>query len=466
MPGNVLIADSVATNRIILNVLLNSAGHRVRQVATAQECLAELDRDQPDLLLLSASLQDQCALQMLSALRQKPALAQLPIFVFLSEKDGKDRMTFLNAGATDVLCWPIEKGLLMARLRAALRSHARGSDALMQDQMARALGFKEDPSGFIHATHPIVFSGDAARADALEQALKPLGKSTRFVADPAKFLGHCGQSAARAETAVLDFTKWADKEAALSLVADLRASEATRHFGILAIVPEGCSDRAASLLDSGANDVVTQDCTAAELCLKLRRLSASSRRACLRKKTIEAGVRAAITDPLTGLFNRRFALPELSRALSAPPRPGQSCAILVIDIDHFKTVNDRYGHLAGDAVLSSLSRLLNSGLRPNEIAARIGGEEFLVIMKDRTAEEAARFAEQLCQRVRAHGFETDTLDAPVSVTISIGLAVADPMGNRGQDSAAELLARADSALYSSKRAGRNQVTVSACSAAA
>ncbi len=159
----------------------------------------------------------------------------------------------------------------------------------------------------------------------------------------------------------------------------------------------------------------------------------------------------ASTDPLTGLANRRGFEPALQLEWQRHRRLGTPLALLVIDIDHFKQINDTHGHAAGDAALRHLGQVLRQHLRPYDLSARLGGEEFCVVQSGVSPEEARQSAERL--RGADLCFGRDALGAPMRMTISVGLAQA-----RADDQdPKQLLARADAALYLAKAEGRDRV---------
>jgi diguanylate cyclase (GGDEF)-like protein len=157
----------------------------------------------------------------------------------------------------------------------------------------------------------------------------------------------------------------------------------------------------------------------------------------------------SVTDALTGVGNRRRLDAELE-TFCAAGKPGG--ALLLIDIDHFKAFNDRYGHPAGDRCLREVASCLSLNLRRRDLVARFGGEEFAVVLADMTDGEALETANRLRKSVAAQIFDVE--GEPVTVTVSIGLAEAT-----GQTSPTHLVAAADAALYAAKRAGRDQVCV-------
>jgi diguanylate cyclase (GGDEF)-like protein len=163
--------------------------------------------------------------------------------------------------------------------------------------------------------------------------------------------------------------------------------------------------------------------------------------------------RLARTDPLTGVLNR-MALDEEAHALFRQP----ACAALMIDADHFKTINDRFGHAGGDGVLAQLAEAIAGQLRANDVLGRIGGEEFLILLPDTTLDAAIAMGERLRAVVADLRFELD--GTPQTITISVGVAARTP----GDQQPGMLIRRADHALYAAKHAGRNRVATLASEA--
>ena len=159
----------------------------------------------------------------------------------------------------------------------------------------------------------------------------------------------------------------------------------------------------------------------------------------------------ASTDELTGLANRRALTAAAETALAQSRRDGSPLAMLMVDVDHFKQINDTHGHAFGDEVLRHLARVLAAGLREQDRLGRLGGEEFLAVLPAASLADARRVAERMRAAVAAAPMPGP--DGPVAVTVSIGVAGGE------ETSAAALIARADAALYQAKHAGRNTVAV-------
>jgi diguanylate cyclase (GGDEF)-like protein len=161
-----------------------------------------------------------------------------------------------------------------------------------------------------------------------------------------------------------------------------------------------------------------------------------------------------LRDPLTGCLNRRGFEQELDRTVARASRYGGEVSLLAIDVDHFKRVNDTYGHLAGDAVLRDLAHVIGGSARAGDLVARVGGEEFVMLLPHTDCESAGVVAERLLEKVRAH--RCDVLRDDQRLTVSIGIAAEQVLDDAV---ASALRARADEALYVAKRLGRDRVVM-------
>jgi diguanylate cyclase (GGDEF)-like protein len=170
-----------------------------------------------------------------------------------------------------------------------------------------------------------------------------------------------------------------------------------------------------------------------------------------------------VTDPLTKVYNRRYLDRRLEEEFARSKRYALELSILMLDVDHFKRINDTYGHPAGDAVLSTLGSLIKADLRDLDIIARYGGEEFLVICTNTAIDGAALVAERVRQLIESHQFEiSDGSGASQTIRIGISIGVAGLSANIG--SKEDLVQAADQALYRAKKEGRNRVIVAATEA--
>jgi len=205
-------------------------------------------------------------------------------------------------------------------------------------------------------------------------------------------------------------------------------------------------------LDLGADDYLITPIDRAELLARIRaRLRIYQLETELRQKNLELQ-HMAITDSLTQVYNRQYLMNYLDEMLAQHRHSEQPLTLLILDIDHFKAINDDYGHLQGDRTLAEVVAVLKNEVHANAVLARYGGEEFAIVLPETNLETACRLAEQICQAVRTYAFTGPTPDRPIRLTVSIGCTSVVPT-DLNRDA---LIRRADTALYEAKRAGRDQ----------
>jgi diguanylate cyclase (GGDEF)-like protein len=234
----------------------------------------------------------------------------------------------------------------------------------------------------------------------------------------------------------------------MALLAALRADEALAAVPVILITHEPDLLLVAALR-AGADDCIVAPYDPDEL---EARLAAALRVKRLHDALIAANeqlARQALTDELTGLANRRHGTHELARTVSAAVRHGRPLALVRIDVDHFKTINDTHGHESGDRVLAEVARRLARAMRGGDELARWGGDEFVAILPDTDREGAFRAAVRLRESVAETAVDVGATE--VAVTVSVGWA------HWSGDTPDDLLARADGALYRAKDAGRDAV---------
>lgn len=242
---------------------------------------------------------------------------------------------------------------------------------------------------------------------------------------------------------------------ALRFVSQCRANEAFRQLPILLISEDRDLPRLAKGLDLGANDYVTRPVDRNELQARTVTQILRKRLQDRLQESYHRCIELALTDPLTGLYDRAYLDRHLDELIKRVNQDGITAAVLMFDIDHFKRVNDTHGHDAGDDVLRELAaRALNS-VRSVDLVARQGGEEFVVVMPETDLAIAAAVAERLRAAIAREPFTIKTDGQKIPITISVGVTSAAASG----DNRERMLKRADIALYMAKNQGRNRVVV-------
>ncbi|MGB3243941.1 MAG: diguanylate cyclase [Sulfitobacter sp.] len=461
MHGKVLIVDAIATNRIVLKVKLASAFYQVLQAGTVAESLQMAVDEAPDLIIAAIDLPDGGAASLCKTLGKHGQTRHIPVMALACKPQGDARMAALEAGAHDVLSKPFDDVWLLGRVRSLIRAYNASAEWRLRDDTSAALGMAEPDTGFTHRAKILMVSNDSARAQHWRTLLRPLLSASIALSTGGDVLPETRDAKVPDAFVLVQPTDPVERTAILRLISFLRANAVSRHAAILVVQTKSDSEMAAQALDLGADDVMIEGFEEAELALRLKALLLRKRTDANMRATYRTGMEEAVYDPLTGLHNRRYAMPHLDRVSAHSQRTGHPFAVMVGDLDHFKQINDIYGHASGDAVLVEVASRLRASLRRMDLVARIGGEEFMIVMPATTAEEAREAAVRICQDIGELPFKVPGHPEPISVTISIGMAIGEStdMRRSRQENPAELLDQADKALYSAKMRGRNRVTL-------
>ncbi|KRS12806.1 hypothetical protein XM53_09535 [Roseovarius atlanticus] len=463
MSGTILIVDGLATNRIVLKVKLSAAYFSVEQASTAADAVAAILRDKPQAVLMSGDLPDRDACELIRGIHALPGCDRLPVLVLSADRTPQVRIDLLRAGADDVMSKPCCDKTLLARLRSMARHAPVEADLDLTHDTAEALGFAEAQAGFAARGLIAALHSGAARDQALCRRL-------------AQATSHRFETLRTGRTdlltglqvppdVLLTFLPPGAGEPELVHLAELCSAPQTRQSRVLALIDPEDDALAAKVLDLGVHDIAAHDADPGEITLRLEKLLHAKQADDTQKARLRTGLHAAVTDPLTGLYNRRYALSQMARLIDSARSSGQTFAVMVADLDHFKAVNDTYGHAAGDQVLTRVAHALRDALRPGDSLSRIGGEEFLVLMPQSGIADARAMAKHLCQTVRDTAITLPGVQTPVTLTISIGAMVADPARQGATFEPEAMVAEADHALYAAKSGGRDMVTISHLSAA-
>lgn len=462
MAGDILIIDSVATNRIVLKVKLLAAQYRVRPCASLAEAEQEIAAALPDLIILDASTAVSDALAFCKRLKTQGATHVIPIIATGGFATPLDRVNVLKAGADDVLSKPFDDHILQARIRSLLRARDARQELRMREGTRTALGFGEANPGF-DAPSQVVVSSLGFNGGGALHALPSMMENVQVTSAEMPDLLSQQSRKLGTDLFVLDFRSGLPEDTVLyRLLSELRSQSETRHAGILALLPNDARHAAAMGLDLGASDIVCSDVDVAEIRHRCMVLLQAKHEADALRRTVETGLRAAITDPLTGLFNRRYALPHLARLSEESRVSDRQFAIMVLDLDHFKSINDTLGHKAGDNILKQVAHRLQDNLRAVDLLARIGGEEFLVAIPNSDVVHARTAAERLCKLIGETPFFVGADQQEIHITMSVGVSL-NGGGNAETvvEDLSELVNDADVALYAAKTGGRNKVSLSA-----
>ena len=248
-------------------------------------------------------------------------------------------------------------------------------------------------------------------------------------------------------------TETQDRDQGFAALCDLRKEAAETGTQAIYVARQRSTRSTHRAIELGAKDFTLGQPSVPELACRLRRLIWLRHMEIRAERSVSNHLKSALTDPLTGLYNRRYAFQYLTRLLNHSEDKATSVTVMVLDLDRFKSINDTYGHLTGDAVIKETAKRLRANLRSADLVARLGGEEFLVVLTDTNLPTVRDIAERLCSEISATPYLTED-NRPLTVSASIGVSATQ----NDWKSPKALIDNADSALYRAKDNGRNQVT--------
>lgn len=463
MTGRILIYDGIASNRIALRSKLAAACYDVVQAATPAQVRLCIREERPDLVVLDLDGDTAETLALCKTLTSQADTAGIPVLTLSDSVSTDLNLDALRNGAADLLTKPVQEELFLARLRRLLRQRSSAAELESRDLTNRQLGLAEQAAGYVLRGKVALVTPDAATGAGWKTALQPLLGDRLSVMSRDEALA-LYERKDQPDIFVIASTLTRPGDGT-RLLSELRSGASTRYSGVIMVLEdpvqstEERSDTAAMALDLGANDVLTCGFRAQELALRITAQMQHKRRGDELRRNLRAGLEMAVRDPLTGLYNRRYAVPHLQSVASSAQSRNCPFAVMMLDLDRFKSINDTYGHSVGDRVLVEIARRLRANMRSEDLIARIGGEEFLVVMPDTDLDQARVAAHRMCALVRDTPVSLPYDAGHIQVTVSIGLA----MGRPDTDDASlveRIMHEADLALYEAKAEGRDQFNVS------
>jgi two-component system cell cycle response regulator len=452
MTARILVVDDVAANIRLLQAKLQAEYYDVLVANSGPEALALAADRQPDIILLDVMMPGMDGFTVCKRLKHDPDTRHIPVVLVTALHDRVDRIIGLEAGADEFLTKPIDELTLLARIKSLTRLKMVVDELRKREASGRSLGVT-GPAARLDGSGGRILIVDDRERQGLRIAAE-LAVDHRPVWESDLNKAHL---TARGPVDLVIVNAASKTFDGLRFAAQLRSDEFTRRLPILGIVDPDARERLVKALDLGLNDVLTRPIDPQELAARVRSQVKAKRYADFLRNNLDQSLEMAVTDQLTGLHNRRYMIGQLEALVSRTAQGGEPVAALMIDIDHFKAINDSRGHASGDEVLRRFAVRLSASVRAIDVPCRYGGEEFTVIMPDTHLEDARRIADRIRRQVAGSAFDLAGGETPLTVTISIGVAATSGLN----DTAAALLKRADEAVYEAKAAGRNVVVARA-----
>jgi two-component system, cell cycle response regulator len=454
MTARVLVVDDILANVRLLEAKLAAEYFDVVTAMNGVDALEAVQRTKPDIVLLDVMMPGIDGIEVCRRIKGNPLTQHIPVVMVTALDQPEDRVRGLEAGADDFLTKPVNDVSLFCRVKSLVRLK------MLTDELRTRTG--ADPLKLLAGEqltvdsrpgHVLVIDNRTAVADRIKTALSGRHNVT-IATDPQQAVELLGSTGEPPELVVVNL----DMEGidALRICSQLKSMEQTRQTPILIIVDPDDHQRLLRALDMGINDYLIRPIDKQELQARVSTQIRRFRYTEQLRTSVRASIEMAVTDPLTGLYNRRYLETHLASLIEHAVNRGKALAVLTLDVDFFKAVNDTHGHDAGDRVLQEIAGRIRSSIRNIDLACRTGGEEFVVVLPGTDVQTAERVAERIRRMVAARPFNAGP-DCHLNVTASLGISGLSNF----EDGVEDILKRADQALYRAKREGRNRVVLAA-----
>ncbi len=450
MTANILIVDDLETNLKLLEAKLLSEYYTVYTASSGQGAIDILKEQKIDVVLLDGMMPGMDGFETCKLIKANPETTHIPVVMVTALSDIQDRVRGLEAGADEFLTKPVNDTALFARVKSLSRTKAVIDELKLRNQTSAELGGSiiECVDNF-HTAKILIIDDDIVQAKNISNILSPIVAEVKITNKlegiDTTVLGLMPEMVIiSCQLAIFD---------PLRVVAIIRGVKGMGASPIMLLAEEESIPMVIRGLELGVNDYFLYPVDHNELLARVKTQLRRKKYQDALRVQIEESVNLSIKDELTSLFNLRYFKTHLQQLISNPAN-AQTFCLVMLDIDHFKAVNDTYGHQAGNIVLKKTTGALRAQLRVTDLIARYGGEEFVVILTDIDATNALKVMDRIRDGIAHIDFEIPGLPEPIHKTISMGIAEFNKT-----ETAEQLIERADKALYKAKGGGRNQVIV-------
>lgn len=456
MTARVLVVDDIKANVKLLEARLSAEYFEILTAYSGPEALEICEVERIDVILLDVMMPGMDGFEVCERLKNNTKTQHIPVVMVTALDTPADRLRGLEVGADDFLTKPVDDVALVTRVKNLARLKMLTDEMTMRAETGNQMGLSQGATptfGLQKWQGNILIVEDNERS--AERMTSNLSKEHKVEVEknPQEALFHLAEQ----EFDLLILSLDLNGVDGLRLASQVRALERTRSLPILIIVNPEDKARLIRGLDMGVNDYMVRPICANEMLARVNTQIRRKKYTDYLRNCLETKVELAVTDALTGLHNRHYLESHLKTLFDEAKDKKKSLSVLMTDIDYFKSVNDTYGHDVGDVVLKEFSRRIRTNIRGMDLACRIGGEEFVIIMPDTNLTECYNVAERLRKSIEMEQFHIPQLTNPLDITTSIGITALDETIS----STDALIKRADQALYCAKRDGRNRVAADA-----
>ena len=460
MTARVLIVDDILANTKLLEARLAAEYYTVLSVDNGHDAIEICKRGECDIVLLDVMMPNLSGFDVCKILKSDPETLHIPIVLVTALDGARDRVEGLEAGADDFLTKPVSEVALLARVKSLLRLKLLVDELRMRALTAHDVHvevlFQRVFASPVETDKVLIVDDRQSSADRVRKTLQRAGYNVTVESNAEAVLSIANETDYILAIVNIDLTSYDG----LRLCSQIRTLDTARNLPLLAIADESGEERLSKALELGVNDYITRPIDQNELLARSTTQLRRKRYTDFLRESVQNTMEMAIKDALTGLYNRRYLETHLANHVKQAEERGTPLSVLILDIDHFKKVNDTYGHDGGDEILVEFAKRISDNVRRIDLPCRMGGEEFVVIMPETDRELAQSVAERIREVVAENPFKIVSSGLDATVTTSIGIGCYYGQG----DSPEFILKRADLGLYRAKAEGRNRVIINEAAA--
>jgi two-component system cell cycle response regulator len=449
MTANILVVDDLEQNIRLMEAKLLSEYYTVYTATSGRQALEILKIKSIDVILLDCMMPEIDGFQICRIIKSDPELMNIPIIMVTALFDIEDRIRGLEVGADEFLTKPIDDLALFARIRSLFRVKSIIDELKLRNDTNIDLGVDgiDFYKGFTESKI-LVIDDDLIEAKNIASILMDFTNNIKTINSIEQL-----QSEVLSANFTPDITliraelDYADP---LRIIAKLKSYENLRFSSLMMLIDEGNNKIIVKAMEMGISDYIIAPIDQSELKARAKTQLRKKYYQDALKHNLEKSMNLSIKDPLTGIYNRRYLESHMEKLLKQSINNNKHFYVMMIDVDNFKIINDKYGHIIGDEIIKFVSSTIINNVRAEDVVARYGGDEFVAIIND-TSSSIETIAQRIITSIAK---ESVLIEKHHVVTASIGITQCNNC-----DSANAILTKADQALYEAKDQGRNRIAI-------
>jgi two-component system, cell cycle response regulator len=450
MTATILVVDDLEANIRLLEAKLLSEYYTVLSATSGMKALEILETEKVDIILLDGMMPQMDGFETCKRIKANKLTSHIPVVMVTALSDIEDRVKGLESGADEFLTKPVNDTALFARVRSLSRMKTMLDELKLRNQTSAELGENAiDIIENFESCEVVIIDDDIVQAKNIKKSLLKLTENIRVISDLSNI-----EEVANYNPDVIIISSHLEDGDPLRIAVTLRVKDSLRYTSFVLMTDENEMDVVVKGMDLGVSDYFNYPVDENELLARIKTQLRRKRYQDSLREGLDKSVSLSIKDSLSGVYNRRYFDSHIDHIIKKSRESGKMTALLMFDIDHFKNVNDTYGHQAGDEVIKYFAAIIKDTLRVTDLVARYGGEEFAATLYDVTPQVCIEIAERIRDKVERFDFAIPTSPKPIKKTVSIGVALyEDPMDSE------KFIEQADKALYHAKETGRNKVSL-------